>query len=58
MKDGGENPGWKAVVTGMLDQRRQLGLAPRVPAALPDEPVVVPVIAVQRGASPELVSRL
>lgn len=56
--DGAGTPGWRAVVTGMLDQRRQLGLAPRLALALPDQPVVVPVIAVQRGASRELISRL
>jgi hypothetical protein len=56
--DSDNSPGWRAVVTGMLEQRRQLGLAPRFTAELPDQPVVVPVIAVQRGASSELVSRL
>lgn len=56
--DGGDSPGWKAVMTGMLEQRRQLGFAPRFRAELPDQPVVVPVIAIQRGASSELVSRL
>lgn len=56
--DAGHSPGWKAVVLGMLEQRRQLGLAPRFAVTLPDTPVVVPVIAVQRGASSELLSRL
>lgn len=56
--DAGDAPGWQTVVTGMLEQRRQLGLAPRFPVMLPDQPVVVPVIAVQRGASSQLVSRL
>ena len=56
--DSGESPGWQAVVTGMLQQRRQLGLAPRISIDLPERPVVVPVIAVQRGASTELISRL
>jgi hypothetical protein len=56
--DRADSPGWRAVVLGMLHQRRQLGLAPRLIADLPEQPVVVPVIAVQRGANQELISRL
>jgi hypothetical protein len=56
--DSGDTPGWRAVVTGMLEQRRQLGLVPRFTTELPDQPVVVPVIAVQRGANSKLISRL
>lgn len=56
--DGAGSPGWRAVVLGMLEQRRQLGLAPRFHVELPEAPVVVPVIAVQRGASSELLARL
>ncbi len=56
--DAGNAPGWRAVVTGMLEQRRQLGLAPRFAAELPSQAVIVPVIAVQRGASSALVGRL
>jgi hypothetical protein len=56
--DDGDTPGWRAVITGMLEQRHQLGLAPQFAPTLPDRPVVVPVIAVQRGASPELLRRL
>ena len=56
--DVGDSPGWRSVVLGMLEQRRQLGLAPRFRVELPDELVVVPVIAVQRGASGKLLARL
>jgi hypothetical protein len=56
--DEADTPGWRAVVTGMLDQRRQLGLTPRFSVTLPAVPDVVPVIAFQRGASSKLVARL
>ena len=56
--DAGDTPGWQTVVRGMLDQRRELGLAPRFDVTLPQTTVVVPVIAVQRGASSTLLSRL
>lgn len=56
--DDGNTPGWRAVVTGMLEQRQQLGLAPPFEVQLPEKPIVVPVIAVQRGASPALIDRL
>ena len=47
--DSDGHPGWSAVVTGMLEQRRAPGLAPRLDVVLPDTPEVVPVIAFQRG---------
>ena len=52
------SPPSRAVVLGLLEQRRQLGLAPRFRVEQPDELVVVPVIAVQRGASGKLLARL
>ncbi|WP_029429559.1 hypothetical protein [Blastococcus sp. URHD0036] len=51
-------PGWTAVVTGMLEQRRALGLAPRFEVALPRIPEVVPVIAFQRGVPQQYVDGL
>jgi hypothetical protein len=56
--DSDANPGWAAVVTGMLEQRRALGLAPRLEIALPDVPEVVPVIAFQRGVPQQYVEGL
>lgn len=53
-----DDPGWKTVVTTMLDQRQRLGLAPPFVPNLPDVAQVVPVIAVQRGASATYLYRL
>ena len=46
------------VLTGMAAQRRALGLAPSWEVDLPERPVVVPVVAVQRGASAESIRRM
>ncbi len=56
--DSDGHPGWSAVVTGMLEQRRALGLAPRFDVTLPDKPEVVPVIAFQRGVPKQYVDGL
>jgi len=46
------------ILRGMLEQRRLLGLAPETNPSIPTHPVVVPVVALQRGASAEYVRRL
>lgn len=46
------------ILRGMLDQRTRLGLAPRSRPELADQPVVVPVVALQRGFSPKYLERL
>ena len=46
------------VLTEMAEQRVAMGLAPRRDWALPERPEVVPVVAVQRGASPKMVERM
>ena len=55
-------PGWTAVITGMLEPRRALGLAvqlaPRFEVALPTNTEVVPVIAFQRGVPQQYVDGL
>ena len=48
----------RRVLTEMAAQRRALGLAPEWKVDLPARPVVVPVVAVQRGASPEAIRRM
>lgn len=46
------------VLRTMLDQRTRLGLAPTNRPAVTDQPVVVPVVAVQRGWNPVYVERM
>ncbi|WP_344342202.1 hypothetical protein, partial [Streptomyces rhizosphaericus] len=46
------------VLREMAEQRAAMGLAPRAVPTLPDRPTVIPVVAVQRGASPTMVSRM
>jgi hypothetical protein len=46
------------VLRGMLEQRARLGLAPVKRAGLPDRPVVIPVVALQRGWNTEYVDRM
>ncbi len=46
------------ILRGMLDQRSRLGLAPAERVGVAESPVVVPVVAVQRGASQVYLDRL
>lgn len=46
------------ILHGMLDQRQELGLANRMRPFIPDQPEVVPVVAVQSGASPKYLADL
>ncbi len=46
------------VLEGMVEQRSRLGLAPASRPNLPTTPVVVPVVAVQRGAKDVYLERL
>ena len=46
------------VIEGMLAQRQAVRLAPKFDLALPAKPYVVPVVALQRGASAEKITRM
>lgn len=46
------------VLRGMLDQRTRLGLAPPGRPDVADAPVVVPVVAIQRGANDKYLERM
>lgn len=46
------------ILRGMLDQRTRLGLAPHSRPELAEQPVVVPVVALQRGFSSKYLERL
>jgi hypothetical protein len=46
------------VIREMLDQRHDVRLAPKVDLALEASPRVVPVVALQRGASAEMIRRM
>ncbi len=46
------------VLRGMLDQRTRLGLAPMSRPELKDPPVVVPVVAIQRGVKAVYIDRM
>ena len=54
--DAGEQPG--DVLSGMLEQRNAIRLAPRFPFQIDASAKVVPVVALQRGASPEMIRRM
>jgi hypothetical protein len=56
--DSDDKPGWRAVIEGMYEQRRRLGIAPELPVRLPEQPKVVPVVALQRGVTQVHVQRL
>ena len=56
--DSDASPGWRAVIQGMYEQRRRLGLIPELALRLPDKPRVVPVVALQRGVTPVHIDRL
>lgn len=53
-----DDPSSDEVLRGMIDQRQRLGLAMEGRWTVPDRPRVVPVVAVQRGSSPEMVRRM
>ncbi len=46
------------ILRGMLDQRARLGLAPTDRPDVPDRPVVVPVVALQRGWNGKYLDRM
>lgn len=46
------------ILRGMLEQRARLGLAPTNRPDLPDRPIVVPVVALQRGWNVKYLDRL
>lgn len=46
------------VLREMASQRHEVGLAPRFDVALGESPRVVPVVALQRGASAEMIRRM
>jgi hypothetical protein len=48
----------EVIIRDMLDQRTRLGLASPNRAALPDEPEVVPVVAIQRNSREVFLDRL
>jgi hypothetical protein len=50
--------GWREVIDGMYDQRRKLGLASKLDRRSADGPVVVPVVALQRGVGRTHIERL
>ena len=49
---------WREVIDGMYDQRRKLGLASNLDRQRAEDPVVVPVVALQRGVERMSLNRL
>jgi hypothetical protein len=57
-KEGAAADQPEVIIRDMLDQRTRLGLASPNRAALPDEPEVVPVVAIQRDSGEVFLDRL